>query len=772
MTRFVPVTVLMVVLAASRVASAQAGSGSGSSTLPDGSTISFDKLYLHEDGNPNFAEPKTQPDSLWNYFNLAHCQCGKESGKTIPTFVEATYGYLMTLQNAPALPSNKPLQLWVGSACDDNTNRLKTCCQLGSQTVTTIASIQATNGTTKTIPIYDAMNPANPEMAIDCSARMTRPDCSQSAGATTTATVWAIADGDGDGTPDFFDPKQNNIDLLPPPLPTNFRAAGGEGAIEISWTPPIDTSDTYAYQALCARADTNGPAIATGRPPRRYQTGSTLCGLSQSIDLGMGTAVPGAATAPDAGALLTAADLPPALADLDPTFLCGEEFSATATSLRISGLSNGVAYKVVLLAIDKFQNASGTFFTSTLTPVPSTDFWEDLHNRGSNAQGGLCLLAETYGDDSGLTQVLRAFRDDTLGGSRAGRWLTEAYYATLAKLGAYIHGSLALRIVAAVVLAPVVAFALLWHWLTLPGVLGLIAAAWWCGRRRGVLVRLIGRSLRMRAVRFFAAFAAFAAFAFGTGHAYAGGGYQPYWENGDAVSENQAATEEAGSVTWHVGIRLGPYVPDIDKQFGMAPGPYNQMFGGTGVMPMLDVDRILWSGFGQLGVGGSVGYMQKSAGAFADSSSPSDVDRLRSSADTNKFRLIPMALTATYRLTWFDDQYGVPVIPYVRGGLSYYLWWISTTDGSLAQVCKGTGMEPACSQNKALGASLGVQGSIGLAIRAERIDASAAVSMRASGIEHAGIYGELSLAQVNGFGSDSKLSVGDRTWFAGVDFEF
>jgi len=34
------------------------------------------------------------------------------------------------------------------------------------------------------------------------------------------------------------------------------------------------------------------------------------------------------------------------------------------------------------------------------------------------------------------------------------------------------------------------------------------------------------------------------------------------------------------------------------------------------------------------------------------------------------------------------------------------------------------------------------------------------------------IYAELSLAKVDGFGSATKLSVGDRTWFAGVDFEF
>ena len=41
-----------------------------------------------------------------------------------------------------------------------------------------------------------------------------------------------------------------------------------------------------------------------------------------------------------------------------------------------------------------------------------------------------------------------------------------------------------------------------------------------------------------------------------------------------------------------------------------------------------------------------------------------------------------------------------------------------------------------------------------------------------SGIQHAGIYAELSLAKVDGFGSATKLSVGDNTWFAGVDFEF
>jgi hypothetical protein len=745
MTRFVPVTVLVMMLAANRVASAQATG----STLPDGSTIVFDKLYLHEDRNPSLVEPKTVPDSLWNYFNLAHCQCSKAAP---PGFVEGTFGYRLLLQNA-TMPNSHPLEIWVGSACDNETNRLMTCHQLTDQTVTQISSIQATNGTTREIPIYFAMSPES-----------TATDCSQRA---QDATVWAIADGNGDGTRDFFVSKGIATDAQPPTLPTDFRAVGGDGAISISWKPPIDTTDTYVYQALCARADDDSAVKPNNHPSQRYMTAANLCGLD-SIPISS-TGIPADPSAPPPAPVTS---LPEGLKNLDQTFLCGENTSPTATNLRISGLENGTPYKVVLIAADKFQNAVGTFFTSTITPVVSTDLWEDLHDRGSKTDGGLCLLAETYGDDSPLTNALRAFRDDTLGGSGAGRWLTDVYYATLAKLGAYVHGSVALRIVAGVSLAPLVVFALAWHWLTLPGVIGLIAAAWLWRRRRAAASRWVRRLLQARVVH---GTAAIAVVALGASRANAGG-YQPYWEDSSVTGdENQSLADEPGLVSWHVGIRLGPYVPDIDKQFGgPSPGPYEQMFGSSfHILPMLDVDRILWRGFGQVGVGLSLGYMQKSARAFSVIKNPDGTlmtNYSQRSGDTNNFRLIPTELTATYRFTWLDDEYGIPVVPYARGGLAYYVWWISTPNG-FARACTGT-MNPGCNQTKALGASLGVTGAIGLAIRAERIDASAATSMRQSGIQHAGLYGELSLAKVDGFGSETKLSVGDRTWFAGVDFEF
>lgn len=749
MTRSVPVAVLLVVLAAGGVAHAQ--------TLPGGVTVSFDDLFIHENGSKDPVQPATVPDSLWHYFNLAHCQCGKAQ----PGFVESTFEYLV-LANNPAPPDPENLQIWVGASCNvDQTTRNTNCHQITSQ-APPISTIQSSNNTHVVIPVYDVMNPE------PVPTGMSPPDCRTRP---LSAPIWGLADTELNSNKlDYSVTQSISTDAAPPPLPSNFRAEGVEEGIQISWSSPADTSDVFAYQALCAVADDDSPGKDSGRPPQRYMTATTLCGIPQSLTL-MAVNIPAVPNAPDAGASIT---LPSGMANLDSAFLCGEVTSATATSLRIDGLQNRVAYKVALLIEDKYQNVNGVYFTSTVTPVPSRDFWQDLHDRGSNTEGGLCLLAETYGNDSALTGALRAFRDDTLGTSRVGRWLTTAYYATLARLGTYVHGSTAWRIAAAVVLAPVVALALLWHWLTLYGLLGLIAAAVVWRRWRAALARRAVRLLRPRA----AASAAALMIALVAGRAHAGGGgYRPYWEDNDSFDKTKTAADAGpGDVAWHIGVRIGPYVPDIDNQLGGdKPGPYEQMFGGYHILTMLDVDRIVWSGFGQVGVGFSAGYWQKTSRTFTLESQPTDSMRARAE-DHNAFRLVPTELSATYRFTWLDDNYGVPVVPYARAGLGYYIWWISVAD-HYAHACSNPTMSVFCNDgqshnDQALGASLGLQGAIGLSIRAERVDASTAMSMQQSGIQHAGIYAELSLAKVDGFGSDKKLSVGDATWFAGVDFEF
>jgi hypothetical protein len=753
------------------------------STLPDGSTLSFTLLYLHEGNSPTLVQPKQLPNSLWNYFNFAHCFCSQAGASMNPSFVEKTFAYLIQFTSPPQNASQlQPLvgQVWVGNSCNaDVMTRNLQCHQVMSATIPSIGGIQATNGVKPEISVQELMEP---ETACPGMGFCLKP-CDQRVLA---ANEWVGVDTMNSGTPDYWVNQEIDTDSQPPPTPTTITATGSENGINLTWTTPAgNISDIAFYQALCTDPAGNPPS--TNPPAPRYSTPRTLCGAAfdahtvlcnfddpgnpdtctapstttGSTDGGVPDAGIPVDAAPDAAVVGPTPDAGPeinqaAIAQLPPAFICGEVDDATATSMQISGLQNNVDYTVMLLAIDKYGNAAAVVMNKVLTPKPVTDFWQDLHDNGSQVQGGFCLIAETYGDDNPLTNALRGFRDHTLADTVLGRAAITAYYGSLAKLGAVVHGHWTLRILSGIVLAPLVIFALLWHYLTLPGlliiVLGLVL------HRRMVKSRMLAKVVAASALGCVMIGAPARAHA-----------QSPYWENQatGSTDENLGFGEELGPPKWHVGIKLGPYTPAIDSQStfrnSAGQGPYAAMFGGYTLMPMLDVDRFLWSGWGQLGVGISIGYMGKSANAFVIPSDPSDPNRPRSPGDTTAFRMIPLQVTAIYRLSILDDDYGIPIVPYVRGGLGYYVWW-STIDGHLSTDSMVSG--------SAIGATVGLVGTFGISIRAERIDAAAARSMRESGIAHAGFYAEVNAGWVDGFGKSTKLDVGATTWFAGAELEF
>jgi hypothetical protein len=717
--------------------------------LPGGAELVWDRTLLH---GPTDAEgaPTSDPEELLYYFNAAHCECSLQNyaGTEDPPFFSdtATFELKITMDEASGT-IDKEIEIWTGAACNtlDAMTRPAQCFPVANPGVGTVAQVQEKLVVPVNIPILDLVSPAMAD----------RPGCAVHEQDT---SVWALVDSNDDGQLDYAPmmPATVHVDTQPPPLPTNFRALGAENAIEISWDPPTDrATDIAYYQALCAT--TIGMAPAKSSPPEpRYQTGRRLCNFPSDALLTPSEITSNTGTDAGTGSIT----LNDEMAQLNASYLCGETTSSTAQSMRISGLKNGVEYTVILLAIDKSGNANGTYFTSSLVPQPATDFWEDLHDQGSGVEGGFCLLSQTYGDGNPLTQSLRSFRDNTLADTAYGRWLIDVYYGTVG--GIDLHGSLALRIVAGVVLLPLVALALLWHLLTLPGLIALVAIMWMVRRRKLVLARLATAST-------------IAVIALVPMRAHA---QSPYWEHNDFTEPEQQelAPGDPERVRWHAGVRLGPYVPGIDAQLDMPigkyAGPYEQMFGGYSILPMLDIDYFFLRGVGQFGVGASIGYMGKKEHAWQAGSDPMSANRPRAPGDDNKFRLFPLSINAVYRLTYLDDNYGVPIIPYARGGIAYYVWWVTAPNGDFAKSCVGPNTTDTCPKTTAAGASLGVVGSLGLALRAERIDASAARSMRESGIEHAGFYAEYSIGKVDGFGSDKKLSVGAATWFAGVDFEF
>lgn len=264
--------------------------------------------------------------------------------------------------------------------------------------------------------------------------------------------------------------------------------------------------------------------------------------------------------------------------------------------------------------------------------------------------------------------------------------------------------------------------------------------------------------------------------------------FAPYWEQDEIDSNTNLLAFE--DVRWHVGIKAGPYIPNIDGQAGKnattGKGPYESMFGDYyvngkektayvwQVLPMLDIDYVVLRSFGQLTIGGSVGYMHQSALAYAAESSANDPMRPRAKGNETVFRLIPTQLAVGYRFTYLAERYGIPIIPYARGGLAYYMWMMRAPNGDLSRVCNAEVPDTmiCAEENVAKGGSFGVFGSVGIAIRAEGIERDSARSMRETGVDHAGFYGEIQASKVDGFGASDKLAVGDTTFFAGFDFEF
>jgi hypothetical protein len=204
------------------------------------------------------------------------------------------------------------------------------------------------------------------------------------------------------------------------------------------------------------------------------------------------------------------------------------------------------------------------------------------------------------------------------------------------------------------------------------------------------------------------------------------------------------------------------------------------MFGdGPFLMSGMTLDRYFLYPAGQLGVTGSIGFLTKSARAFQVDDGGNLVTNedgvpIRAEGDKNKFRLIPVSLGVVYRYTQLDDRFHALVVPYGRLGLSYYYWWVTAPSGDIAEVPTADCPDlDGCEGNRARGGSLGWQASGGLALRLERIDPDTEVALRTElGIEHAGFLVEVTYAVVDGFGSDKKLSLGDTTWFGGINFEF
>jgi hypothetical protein len=210
-------------------------------------------------------------------------------------------------------------------------------------------------------------------------------------------------------------------------------------------------------------------------------------------------------------------------------------------------------------------------------------------------------------------------------------------------------------------------------------------------------------------------------------------------------------------------LRFGPYYPAVDSSAGLdGARPFEAIFGTSSELLFeLDLDYQIWRGFGALTIGGSFGFVQfVGKGRTQDGSVASD---------TTVFNLVPLRLTLGYHFTKLIDWFHLPVVPYIQGGLSYYIWWVTDGVGDTA-----SWTDPVTgSSSEGAGGIFGLHFGGGLKLLLDWLDQEAAAGLENDiGVINTFLFAEYDVSWVDGFGADNRFDVSDSTFMFGLMFEF
>jgi hypothetical protein len=211
-------------------------------------------------------------------------------------------------------------------------------------------------------------------------------------------------------------------------------------------------------------------------------------------------------------------------------------------------------------------------------------------------------------------------------------------------------------------------------------------------------------------------------------------------------------------------LRLGPYSPEIDEEFGGAQTPHKDFFGDdTRLMFQIEFDWQLYRhpAVGSVGIGGSAGFFRETASSPFNAGDEPSAGR---SGDKSRLSLFPLAALAVYRADQLWRLWSLPLVPYGKLGLNYTFWNIYDGNDLVAENPGG---------GRGRGGTLGWQAAVGLSLVLDIIDLGSARELDSeTGINHTHVFVEYVKYEVSGLGQKNKLHVGDSTWLAGLLFEF
>jgi hypothetical protein len=301
---------------------------------------------------------ENQPEALLA-LNQAHCECGENARLRLIVKLAASAG---TNANPPLIRSTGQIRVVAGtSACvsgDLPTRNAATCVDLGAALdVATLA------GTRQGVVEFTVRNLFQARAAA-------RGD----AGATDVCNVdqfeqfiWLFVNADRNDEPDLTGDQAPSrkvlLDGQAPPAPSVNAPGAGEGRLNLSWETGTAPADLNRYVLFCSQ---DGKPART-KPPtssKEYKTAQAVCQAAGPAD---------------------------PIAARNVMYDCGS-VGAQSTSASISGLMNGLPYRVGVAAVDRNGNASPITMIVVGTPVPTEDFFERYRAAGGSDDGGFCAF--------------------------------------------------------------------------------------------------------------------------------------------------------------------------------------------------------------------------------------------------------------------------------------------------------------------------------------------------------------------------------------------
>lgn len=438
-----------------------------------------------------------------------------------------------------------------------------------------------------------------------------------------------------------------------------------------------------------------------------------------------------------------------------------QDMNVTGNTHTLSGLEQQTTYYVAIQALDDGGNGSTLSEVKSVQTKELTDFYEYYRNAGGKDKGyggGVyCFIATAaYGHyDHRFVRTLRVFRDQFLLSHRPGKAFVAWYYHNSPRWALWLQQSPRAKKVVQVLLLPVVAVAYLFlHpiWLLCFAILLLSWMGWRRSRKQRVLV------LSLWGVLLFSA-----------GMSFPGGAW---------AEDVSSATKISSPRHFGLELRVGPYRPQIDTESGVQQTKPFEKFFYNAYQPYLEIgfEWLMYKGFGTLGLNGSVGISwgaaavldpdgnrvaSTSTSSSTSSTTTSSTSSTTTTSSSSTFWVIPLRLDLVYRFDYFLQRNRFPLVPYVRAGLDYFIWFVTEPSGDIAS--SGT--------DAAVGGRFGFHIGVGIQLELNFLDPVAARTFDVEvGVNHTFLFVEWNSSWV-GIVSDG-LNLSDHMIRAGLMFQF